>query len=233
MREKHKMAHEVLATTIADTNEDLALAQRIAAGDMAALELMMRRHNRRLYRLARATLRNDEQAEEALQDTYFSAYRGIANFRGDASLFTWLSRMLLNDCFARLRKTQRRGRLFSVADNIENETHAMLIIDSNPPYHEAKRTQLRSLLEARLDQLPESFRTVFVLRSVEEMSVEETALCLGIPEATVRSRHHRANAMLRKLLARDLDLTACDMFEFDGDNCDRIVANVLQRVLRA
>lgn len=227
------MAHELLATTIDDAGEDVALAQRIAAGDMAALELMMRRHNRRLYRLARATLRNDEQAEEALQDTYFSAYRGIANFRGEASLFTWLSRMLLNDCFARLRKTQRRGRLFSVADNIENETHAMLITDSDPPYHEATRRQFRSLLEARLDQLPESFRTVFVLRSVEEMSVAETALCLGIPEATVRSRHHRANAILRKLLARDLDQTARDMFEFDGDNCDRIVASVLQRVLRA
>ncbi|WP_193086765.1 RNA polymerase sigma factor [Advenella sp. FME57] len=227
------MIHELLATTIDDVSEDVALAQRIAAGDMAALELMMRRHNRRLYRLARATLRNDEHAEEALQDTYFSAYRGIANFRGEASLFTWLSRMLLNDCFARLRKTQRRGRLFSVADNIENETHAMLITDSNPPYHEATRRQFRSLLEARLDQLPESFRTVFVLRSVEEMSVAETALCLDIPEATVRSRHHRANAILRKLLARDLDQTARDMFEFDGDNCDRIVASVLQRVLWA
>ncbi|AHG64253.1 RNA polymerase sigma factor [Advenella mimigardefordensis] len=224
------MAREALAPGDPDENTDIVLAQRIAAGDMAALELMMRRHNRRLYRLARAILRNDAEAEEVLQDTYFAAYRGINHFRGDASLFTWLSRMLLNECFARQRKTQRRGRLFSVADNIENETHAMLINDSNPPYHEATRGQLRALLEARLDQLPESFRIVFVLRSVEEMSVEETALCLGIPEATVRSRHHRANAMLRKLLARDLDLSARDMFEFDGDNCDRTVATVLQRV---
>lgn len=227
------MAQEAQAINTTDANADIALAQRIAAGDMAALELMMRRYNRRLYRLARATMRNDAEAEEVLQDTYFSAYRGIAHFRGEASLFSWLSRMLLNDCFARLRKTQRRGKLFSVADNIENETHAMLITDSNPPYHEATRRQLRALLEARLDQLPESFRTVFVLRSVEEMSVEETALCLGIPEATVRSRHHRANAMLRKLLTHDLDLSTHDMFEFDGDNCDRVVANVLQRVQRA
>jgi RNA polymerase sigma factor (sigma-70 family) len=214
-------------------DNDAALAQRIVTGDQAAFELMMRRHNRRLFRLARATLRCDAEAEEALQEAYFLAYRSIATFRGESSLFTWLSRLVLNECLGRLRKHARRDKLFPMADNIENEVEAMMINDSNPPYHAATRTEMRALMEARVDQLPESFRTVFVLRSVEEMTVEETAICLSIPEATVRSRHFRANVLLRKWLARDIDLTARDLFEFDGDNCDRIVAATLARVQAA
>jgi RNA polymerase sigma-70 factor (ECF subfamily) len=224
------MTNPAAPATTPVAESDLALAQRIAAGDPAAFELMMRRHNRRLYRLARATLRCDAEAEEALQEAYFLAYRSIEKFRGDSSLFTWLSRLVLNECLGRMRKHERRDRLFPIADDIESEVGAMVINDSDPPYHAATRMELRALLEARLDQLPESFRTVFVLRSVEEMSVDETALCLGIPEATVRSRHFRANALLRELLSRDIDLTAHDLFEFDGHNCDRIVAATLARV---
>ncbi|AOB31378.1 RNA polymerase subunit sigma [Bordetella sp. H567] len=222
-----------IATAGADplaAGDDLALARRIAGGDAAAFELMMRRHNRRLYRLARGTLRSDMEAEDALQEAYFQAYRSMDKFRGESSLFTWLSRLLLNECFGRLRKYERRDRLVPIAADIEREADAMASADSNPPYHAAARTELRALLEARLDQLPEAYRTVFMLRSVEEMTVEETAACLCIPEATVRSRHFRANALLRELLSRDMDLTAQDLFEFDGDNCDRIVAATLARV---
>lgn len=209
---------------------DLALARRIADGEAAAFELMMRRHNRRLFRLARATLRNDADAEDALQDAYLAAYRSIARFRGDASLFTWLSRLVLNECFGRLRKRGRREALCPIAGDIEDEADAMIINDFDPPYHAAARSQLRALLEARLDALPVAFRTVFVLRSVEELSVEETATCLGIPEATVRSRHFRANAMLRESLSHDIDATEKSLFEFDGDDCDRIVASTLARL---
>lgn len=209
---------------------DLALARRIADGEAAAFELMMRRHNRRLFRLARATLRNDADAEDALQDAYLAAYRSIARFRGDASLFTWLSRLVLNECFGRLRKRGRREALCPIAGDIEDEADAMIINDFDPPYHAAARSQLRALLEARLDALPVAFRTVFVLRSVEELSVEETAHCLGIPEATVRSRHFRANAMLRESLSHDIDATEKSLFEFDGDDCDRIVASTLARL---
>lgn len=218
------------AATALVEETDIALARRIAAGESAAFELMMRRHNRRLYRLARTTLRNDAEAEEALQEAYFLAYRSMDRFRGDSSLFTWLSRLVLNECLGRLRKHERRDRLLPIADGIDSEVVAMMTSDSNAPYHAATRTEMRALLEARVDQLPDSFRTVFVLRSVEEMTVEETALCLGIPEATVRSRHFRANALLRASLSRDIDLTAPDLFEFDGDNCDRIVAATLARV---
>ncbi|MBO1014588.1 RNA polymerase sigma factor [Achromobacter sp. SD115] len=218
-----------LAATPAE-DEDLALAHRIAAGEQSAFELMMRRHNRRLYRLARATLRNDADAEDALQETYLAAYRNMAAFRGESTLFTWLSRLLLNECYGRLRKHSRREALFPVADDIEKEVDAMTINDFNPPYHAAVRAELRSLLEARLDALPVSFRTVFVLRSVEELSVEETAHCLGIPEATVRSRHFRANALLREALARDVGVVEKSLFEFDGDDCDRVVERTLARL---
>jgi|SRR5690606_6695067 len=223
------LSSAVPESTLATAN-DIELAQRIAAGDTAAFELMMRRHNRRLYRLARATLRCDAEAEDALQEAYLQAYRSIGKFRGDAALFTWLSRLVLNECFGRLRKAERRNHLFPIADDIESEVGVMMVNDANPTYHAATRMELRALLEARLDQLPESFRRVFVLRSVEEMTVEETALCLDIPPATVRSRHFRANALLREWLSRDIDLTAKDLFEFDGDNCDRLVAATLARL---
>ncbi len=218
-----------LAATPAE-DEDLALAHRIAGGEQTAFELMMRRHNRRLYRLARATLRNDADAEDALQETYLAAYRHMAAFRGESTLFTWLSRLLLNECYGRLRKHSRREALFPIADDIEKEVDAMTINDFNPPYHAAARAELRGLLEARLDALPVSFRTVFVLRSVEELSVEETAHCLGIPEATVRSRHFRANALLRESLARDVGVVEKSLFEFDGDDCDRVVERTLARL---
>ncbi|KGD90673.1 RNA polymerase sigma factor [Achromobacter sp. RTa] len=220
------------AAMLAEEN-DLALARRIAAGEEAAFELMMRRHNRRLYRLARATLRNDADAEDALQEAYLAAYRSIVRFRGESSLFTWLSRLVLNECFGRLRKHERREALCPMGGNLEDEADAMTINDFDPPYHAAARSQLRALLEARLDALPVAFRTVFVLRSVEELSVEETADCLGIPEATVRSRHFRANAMLRESLSRDIDVTEKSLFEFDGDDCDRLVATTLARLKRA
>lgn len=211
-------------------DDDLALAHRIAAGEESAFELMMRRHNRRLYRLARATLRNDADAEDALQEAYLAAYRHMGKFRGESTLFTWLSRLVLNECYGRLRKHGRREALFPIADDIENEVDAMTINDFDPPYHAAARAELRGLLEARLDALPVSFRTVFVLRSVEELSVEETARCLGIPEATVRSRHFRANALLRESLARDVGVAEKRLFEFDGDDCDRVVARTLARL---
>lgn len=218
-----------LAATPAE-DDDLALAHRIAAGEQAAFELMMRRHNRRLYRLARATLRNDADAEDALQEAYLAAYRNMAAFRGESTLYTWLTRLLLNECYGRLRKHSRREALLPIADDIEKEVDAMTINDFNPPYHAAARAELRGLLEARLDALPVSFRTVFVLRSVEELSVEETAHCLGIPEATVRSRHFRANALLREALVRDVGVMEKSLFEFDGDDCDRVVAGTLARL---
>ncbi|WP_168792715.1 RNA polymerase sigma factor [Paraburkholderia aromaticivorans] len=212
-------------------DDERETVRRIVAGDRSAFELLMRRHNRRLYRLARATLRDAAEAEDALQAAYLSAYRSIARFRGDATLLTWLSRLVLNECYGRLRREARRQNVIPMVDaNTHVDIDAMIAQDSDSPEKAAARAELRTLLERKLDELPEVFRVVFVLRSVEEMSVEETAQCLGIPEATVRSRHFRAKSLLRESLAHEIDLAERDVFEFGGAHCDRVVANVLHRL---
>lgn len=191
----------------------------------------MRLYNRRLYRLARATMREDAEAEDALQEAYLTAYRSIAQFRGEAALGTWLSRLVLNECLGRLRRSARRQNVIPmIGTHHEIDLDAMIKHDAETPDQAAARTEMRQLLERKIDELPESFRIVFVLRSVEEMSVEETAQCLAIPEATVRSRHFRAKSLLREALAHELDLAERDVFEFGGAHCDRIVAAVMARV---
>jgi RNA polymerase sigma-70 factor (ECF subfamily) len=208
--------------------DDLGLARRVAAGDRAAFDLLMRSHNRRLYRLARATMRNDAEAEEALQEAYLSAYRGIAGFRGESTLATWLSRMVLNECLGRLRKSARRQNVIPMGASEEMEhIHAE---EHEVPEKALVRAEMRALIERKLDELPEDFRMVFVLRSVEELSVEETAASLGIEPATVRSRHFRARSLLRESLAREIDVAERDLFDFGGARCDRIVTGVNARI---
>jgi RNA polymerase sigma factor (sigma-70 family) len=209
---------------------DRSTASSIAAGDISAFEGLMRQYNRRLYRLARATLRDRTEAEDALQDAYICAFRSMGSFRGDASLSTWLSRLVLNECYARMRRTLRRE---NVAPMVSADGHAesmhWIVDQSDSPDRALGRGQMRELLERKVDELPESYRTVFVLRSVEELTVEETAETLGILEETVRSRHFRAKNLLRESLAQELDLEP-DIFDFGGDHCDRMVARVLARI---
>jgi RNA polymerase sigma factor (sigma-70 family) len=216
-----------------DADDEAALVRRVAAGDRLAFELLMRRHNRRLFRLARSTLRNDADAEDALQEAYLAAYRSIGQFRGDAALSTWLSRLVLNECLGRVRKQARRDNVIPMrSSGDETEFDAMPTPDTDSPEKSAMRAETRALLEHKLDELPEAFRSVFVLRCVEEMSVEETASCLDVPEATVRSRLFRARALLREALAEEVDLAQRDVYEFGGAHCDRIVARVLSRLER-
>ncbi|MFB9126219.1 RNA polymerase sigma factor [Paraburkholderia dipogonis] len=218
------------------TDADAEIVRRILAGDLAAFELLMRRHNRRLYRLARATLRNDADAEDALQDAYLKAFRALAQFRGDATLATWLSRLVLNECFGRMRREARRQNVLPMLPHCPDDEEMsfdmdpMNAHDDCAPDQEVSRAQIRALLERKLDALPVGFRTVFVLRSVEEMSIEETAESLGIPEATVRSRHFRARQMLRESLSEEVERLGPQLFEFGGRYCDRIVAAVLARL---
>ena len=202
---------------------------RLIAGDRAAFEALMRRHNRRLYRLARATLRDGAEAEDALQEAYLQAFRSISQFRGDAALSTWLSRLVLNECFGRLRRRDRRENVIPMV-SANNEATQSCVDESESPDAAMARAQVRSLLERRVDELPDSFRTVFVMRSVEDLSVAETALLLGIPEETVRSRHFRAKSLLRAALEVELGRAESDLFEFGGEHCDRVVAAVSDRL---
>jgi len=208
------------------SDDERSLVKRVVAGDRAQFERLMRQYNRRLYRLARAALRDDAEAEDALQEAYLAAYRSMDQFRGDSSLSTWLSRLVLNECLGRLRRGARRQKVIPMVSS-SGEVDAVAERESELPDRIVARRQMRALLERKLDQLPESFRLVFVLRSVEELSVEETARNLGIPDATVRSRYHRAKSLMREALAQEIDLAERDLFEFGGPRCNHVVEQVL------
>lgn len=215
---------------------DVELAQRAGRGDASAFEAIMRRHNRLLFRCARSVLRSDADAEDALQDAYLQAWRSIAAFRADAKLSTWLVRIVIRAAQQRLRSQQRRSaRVIAIDDAVLDEEDEAMSIDApiDPdaePDRVAMRAELQRLIEQRIDALPEAFRTVFVLRAVQELDANEVAAALGLPEATVRTRFFRARARLREGLARDLGLAVEDAFAFDGARCDRIVAAVLSRI---
>jgi RNA polymerase sigma-70 factor (ECF subfamily) len=191
----------------------------------------MRRYNRRLFRLARAVLGNEAEAEDALQDAYLNAYGAIGEFRGEAGLSTWLSRLVLNECLSRKRRTLRRENVIPMISTEANMTIVAEAADDRARTEDAAASlQMRDVLERKVNELPEQFRVVFVMRSVEEMEVDEIASLLGVPAETVRSRHFRARGLLRESLARDLDLAERDLFQFAGHRCDRIVAEVLSRL---
>ena len=215
-----------------DTDSDVDLAARAANGDEQAFEAIMRRHNRLLFRTARSILKNDAETEDALQEAYLRAWRALAGFRADAKLSTWLVRIVINESLGRLR---RRGAqvipLDAALDVAGHEPEALMEDDPDQrPDRVAMRAEVRRLMEARIDTLPDAFRTVFMLRAVEELSVEEVAVALEIPEATVRTRFFRARGLLREGLSRDVDLAIGDAFSFAGARCDRIVAGVLAKL---
>ncbi len=212
--------------------DEAALIQRAVAGELAAFELIMRRHNRRLYRLARATLGDAAEAKDVLQDAYLSVYRALPQFRGEALLGTWLSRIVLNECFARQRRSLRRSSVVSIM-SIESQLKSALDVADprEAPDMVLSRAQMRELLERHVGELPDSLRLVFVLRSVEELSVEDTSRTLEISEEAVRTRHFRAKALLRERLARAIDLAEGDIYDFGGCDCDAMVAAVLARLV--
>lgn len=218
--------------------DDTQLAHCVAKGDHAAFAWLMRRFNRPLFRTARSIVKDDAAAEDVVQESYLLAYRSIGGFRGDARLSTWLTRIVVNEAIARVRKDSRRARVIVLnGDTAGTAPGEAVHMDdtqddggANRPETQALRAETRRLIERRIDALPQSFRTVFVLRSLEELSVEETAACLGIPEATVRTRYFRARGLLREALSRELDFAMDDAFSFAGKRCDRIVAGVLARL---
>jgi RNA polymerase sigma-70 factor (ECF subfamily) len=222
-----------LAVTLDAHTPDLELARYVAGGDERAFRFLMRRYNQMLYRTARGILRDDAEAEDALQESYLQALRAIKDFRGDAKLSTWLVRLVVNNSIARLRKTRRSAQVIS----LEGDVDLQLLLETNmtddgeaQPEREALRAEARRIIERKIDELPDAFRTVFMLRAVEEMSVEETAASLGIPEATVRSRLFRARGLLRASLSQEMDIAIGSAFSFDGERCDRIVEGVIARM---
>ncbi len=211
---------------------DTELAALAAAGDTAAFEAIMRRHNQLLFRTARSILRHDDDAEEALQDAYLRAWRSFIGFRAEARVSTWLVRIVINEALGQLRSRRSQVRHMDATIDISEQHDQSNLEDDadHGPERVAMRSELRRLMEKHIDALPDAFRTVFMLRAVEELSVEETAAVLEIPEATVRTRFFRARSLLREGLSHDFDFAISDAFSFAGARCDRIVANVLARL---
>jgi len=200
--------------------------------DSAEFEALMRQHNRMLFRTARAILHDDAEAEDALQEAYLKAYGAMGSFRGEAKVSTWLARIVANEALQRLRKQNQHGAIVPLhpsasPDEINEIPEGSM---SKTPEHSAARAEIRKLLEKRIDALPDAYRPVFVLRAVEELSVEEVAEVLRVPAATVRTRFFRARSLLRESLASEIDLACEDAFAFAGERCDRIVAAVMTRI---
>lgn len=214
---------------------DADLAKLAAQGGGAAFEAIMRRHNQLLFRTARGIVRSDGEAEDVVQEAWMQAWRALSGFRAESKLTTWLVRITVNEALRRLRRKSAQIIPLEVAMMASDEEtqSALTEAPSRGPEQSVERLQVRALIEARIDLLPDLFRSIFVLRAIEEMSVDEVAEALGIPAATVRTRYFRARALLREGLAQEIDATVGDVFSFAGERCDRIVSNVVARMQAA
>ncbi|HEX5280684.1 MAG TPA: RNA polymerase sigma factor [Micropepsaceae bacterium] len=213
-----------------DETELLALARQ---GDQEAFRAIMTRCNQRLYRVARSVMRDSGEAEDVVQEAYTSAFANLANFRGDSSLMTWLTSITLNEARGRLRRSRRTVAMDAV--DAERAPGADILLfpgfaSSSDPERELARSQWRGLIENALDQLPEPFRLVFMMRDVEECSIEETAVALGLKPETVRTRLFRARRQLRQILENHMSSGVGEVFSFLGARCARITEAVLHRL---
>ena len=210
---------------------DAELVARAGRGDAVAFETIMRRHNRLLFRSARGVVSDDAEAQDAVQETYLRAFASMHSFRADAALGTWLARITIN---VALDAQRRRGRTVQLDDTqdfgTEPATEHMMAFNapaSEAPDKQAERSQMRALLQRAIDSLSAIYRSVFILRAVEEMSVGETADCLQVSDAVVKTRYLRARSMLRDALGTQVEVHTQDVYAFAGARCDAVVAHVL------
>lgn len=208
------------------------LISGLRAGRSSAYAALMRRNNQRLYRLARGVLGDDAEAEEAVQAGYVRAFTHIDSFKGEASVATWLARIVLNEAMTRQRRRRPTVDIDHVSEQALDAEPAGIATRRREPSPEQAlaRREISGAIEHAVDALPAAFRAVFILRAIEQLSIEETAVSLGIPEETVKTRLHRANKLLRATLAQNFDAIFEDAFPFLGQRCDRLVAAVLERL---
>ncbi|MBY5370867.1 RNA polymerase sigma factor [Rhizobium leguminosarum] len=219
------------------SNADLVPLAKM--GDESAIRTIVQRHNQRLFRTARAVIRNDWEAEDVVQAAYTKAFTNLAAFRGEAQLSTWLTRITLNEALGRVRARKNTTSL----EEIDMQTMAPggevlqfpSSLSATDPESELSRSQARHLLENAVDELPDDFRAVFVLRDVEGMSTDEAASYLGIRPETAKTRLHRARKMLRQSIEKKLSGAFSALFPFDGARCafmaDRVIAALRHKTL--
>jgi RNA polymerase sigma-70 factor (ECF subfamily) len=208
---------------------DEEVARRVLGGEPELFELLMRRYNRRLFRIARAVVLDDAEAEDILQEAWVRVFQHLGQFDGRARLATWITRIALHEALARKRRASRFGP-FPKLDESEEAPEERLASPEADPERRAAGSELGGMLAEELSRLSESARAVFVLRSVEELSTAETATALGIDEGAVKVRLHRARGRLRAALDRRFDRATRELWGFLGDRCDRVVAAVMRRI---
>jgi RNA polymerase sigma-70 factor (ECF subfamily) len=206
---------------------DEQVVTRVLAGETALYELLMRRHNQRLYRIARAILRDDAEAEDVMQDAYVRAYQNLASFEGRAQFVTWLTRIAVHEALARCRKRSRFQSLDSSDPSHGDPMNSATSLDRSPE-EETYDRELSAVLEKAVLSLSDEHRLVFMLRDVEGMSTEETAQCLNLTQENVKVRLHRAHAKLRRQLLATVGPTAAQCFQFHARRCDRVVNGVFK-----
>jgi len=226
------MAQQTVKPTVHAVPDDIAHVQRALACDASAFRAIMQKHNRRLYRIARSILRNDTDAEDAVQDAYVSAFANLASYRGESTLATWLSRIVMNEALGRLRRTRPTVDLAA----LEHQRSEAEIIQfplsplNDDPERTMAQRQILQLVEQATDNLPEAFRLVFVTRVIEGMNVEETSELLGIKPETVKTRLHRARQLVRDQLEKEIGPVLMDAFPFAGWRCERVTEAVMKRL---
>ncbi len=218
--------------TIPAVAGDTELVRRALIRDEAAVRAIIKAHNRRLYRLARGILRNDGEAEDVVQETYVRAFTHLADFRGNSSLSTWLSRIAMNEALGRLRRQRPGVELSSLPQGVLEAQIIQfpLLSATDDPEKSMAQREIQHVVEVAIDELPEPFRMVFITRVVEGMNVEETAEILDLKPETVKTRLHRARAMLRDNVEKKAGPVVMDAFPFAGRRCDRLTAAVLKRL---
>jgi RNA polymerase sigma-70 factor (ECF subfamily) len=213
------------------TLSDVEVVRRVREGETALFEVLMRRYNQRLYRVARAIVKDDAETEDVMQQAYVNAYMHLGQFAEKASFSTWLTKIAVHEALARSRRRGASERHIVSASG--DDTVSDIPTRAPDPEHQAFATELRSLLESAVDRLPEDHRIVFTLREIEGLSTAETAESLGISEDNVKARLHRARAQLRDDLLARTGATTSGAFQFHLSRCDRVVAGVLEKIAAA
>jgi len=209
--------------------QDGEIVRRVRAGDRALFEILMRRHNQQIYRAARAIVKDESEVEDVMQQAYINAYTHLDQFEERSQFSTWLTRIAVNEALAR---RQKRRTVLSMTENVdERGANAAEMTSSQPtPEHQAYARELQRVLEEAVDELPDSYRSVFMLRDVEGLSTSETGEGLGLGEEAVKTRLHRARAMIRRSVTSRIGAVATSAFQFQAPRCDRVVAAVLERI---
>ena len=205
------------------------LVSRVRGGEKELYEILMRRYNQRVFRVIRSVVTNDDEAEDVLQEAWVRAYEHLDQFAGRASFSTWVTRIAFHEALARTRISKRWTPLLNPGGEIMAEADRRQTT-SETPERQAERDQLGRMLKAAVDALPETYRTVFVLREVEQLSTMETAECLELSEEAVKTRLHRSRALLRRDLKSRIGPAITEAYAFLGARCDRVVMRVLKRI---